>query len=57
MSKVYKRNEQNIIPCEICLKEVPPSEAIISEASDYVRYYFGVECFATWKNQRVNEMW
>ena len=53
MSKVNKRDYQDKIPCEICLKEVPPSEAEISEASDYIRYYFGVDCFAIWKNQKV----
>ena len=56
MSKVNNRNKDEKIPCEICLREVPPSEAKSSEASDYVRHFFGVECFAAWKNQNVNVM-
>jgi hypothetical protein len=40
--------------CEICLKEVPVSEANNNEASDYVRHYFGMKCYAIWKQQVVN---
>lgn len=43
--------EQEIIACEICLKEIPRSEIKSDEASDYVRYFFGLECFATWMDQ------
>jgi hypothetical protein len=38
------------VACEICLREVPRSEAIVPEAADYVVYFCGLECFETWKN-------
>ncbi len=39
------------IACEVCLKEVPKSEAEVSEASEYVAYFCGLECYELWKNQ------
>ena len=37
------------VACEVCLREVPRSEAIFPEASDYVAYFCGLECFEKWK--------
>ena len=40
------------VACEICLKEVPASEATVPEATDYVVHFCGLECYEKWKNQR-----
>lgn len=37
-----------LIKCEICLKEVPKSEAKISEAQDYVMHFCGLDCYDEW---------
>ena len=39
------------IACEVCLKEIPISEAKSEEASDYVLHYCSLECYAKWKEQ------
>lgn len=39
------------VPCDICRKEVPLSEAKISEAADYVAHFCGLECYTKWKQQ------
>ena len=39
------------IACEMCLKEVPVSEATVSEATDYVMHFCGLDCYEKWKNQ------
>ena len=39
------------VSCEMCLKEVPASEAMIPEASDYFVHFCGLECYAAWKKQ------
>ncbi|CAN7752742.1 DUF3330 domain-containing protein [Cupriavidus necator] len=39
------------VPCEVCMKEVPKSEAIVPEACDYVAYFCGLECYAQWRRQ------
>ena len=40
------------VSCEICLKEVPISEAVVPEATDYVAHFCGLDCYEKWKNQR-----
>lgn len=37
------------VACEVCLREVPRSEAVVPEAADYVAYFCGLECFEKWK--------
>ena len=37
------------VACEVCLREVPRSEAVVPEATDYVAYFCGLECFEKWK--------
>ena len=39
------------IPCEVCLKEIPASEAKTAEATDYVAYFCGLRCYEKWKEQ------
>ena len=41
------------VACEICLKEVPLSEATVPEATDYVAYFCGLECYDKWKHQQA----
>lgn len=40
------------VACEVCLKEVPLSEAIVPEASDYFAHFCGLDCYAKWKHQQ-----
>lgn len=39
------------VSCEICMKEIPASEATIPEALDYVVHFCGLECYETWKRR------
>ena len=39
------------VSCEICLKEIPVSEAGHPEAVDYVMHFCGIECYNIWKKQ------
>ncbi len=39
------------VACEVCLKEVPKSEATVPEATDYVVYFCGLDCYQKWKSQ------
>jgi len=38
-------------PCAACGREVPLSEAVVPEASDYVAYFCGLECYARWHRE------
>ena len=51
MSDQPESAEVEKIPCHICRKEVPLSEAKVSEAADYVAYFCGLECYAEWKRR------
>ncbi len=42
---------ENTIPCDVCEKEVPLSEALTSEAEDYVMYFCGVDCLEHWRKK------
>lgn len=44
--------EVECVACEVCLKEVPITVAIVPEATDYVAHFCGLDCYEKWKNQR-----
>lgn len=43
--------ELETVKCEVCLKEVPLSEATVPEATDYLVNFCGLECYEKWKEQ------
>jgi len=51
MSKQIKSAEVRKVPCQLCRKEVPLSEAKVAEAADYVAYFCGLDCYAEWKRR------
>ena len=36
------------VPCQVCQHDIPLSEAVVSEATDYVVYFCGLECYERW---------
>lgn len=52
MSGAITSTEQDLVSCEMCLREVPRSEAAVPEATDYVLYFCGLECYQKWKDQQ-----
>tara|TARA_R110002073_G_scaffold302015_1_gene469600 strand:+ start:176 stop:346 length:171 start_codon:yes stop_codon:yes gene_type:complete len=51
MNNQKKPLDPELVPCDICLKEIPISEAKSEEAVDYVLYYCSLECYAKWADQ------
>lgn len=51
MKNQDKPIELEPVACEVCQKEVPISEAIIPEATDYVVHFCGLDCYQKWKAQ------
>ena len=39
------------LACEVCMKEIPASEARSEEATDYVIYFCGLDCYDSWRSQ------
>ena len=46
-----KSSTDEHVSCEVCLREIPVSEATTPEAVDYVMYFCGIECYAKWRQQ------
>ena len=55
MSGPAKPFEPPLISCEVCLRQVPRSEARIYEAPDYVLHFCGIDCFSEWQRQQGRE--
>lgn len=51
MATTPKPTDTNLVACEVCLKEVPASEATVPEAADYFVHFCGIECYQKWKAQ------
>ncbi len=43
------------VSCEICMKEIPVSEAKSEEATEYVMYFCGLNCYESWRAQGNND--
>lgn len=56
MTTDYKTAEVERVSCEVCLKELPRSDAITPEAMDYVAYFCGLECHEKWVNQHTKSL-
>lgn len=51
MIDAVKSVDTEQVKCEVCLKEVPKSEAKIAEAQDYVMHFCGLDCYEKWEKQ------
>ena len=40
-----------IVSCDVCLEQIPFSEARMEEASDYVLYFCGLDCYKIWRER------
>ena len=41
------------VTCVVCECEVPLSEAVVPEASDYVAYFCGLDCYDRWHTEAM----
>ena len=40
------------VPCHVCQHDIPISEAVAAEVTDYVVYFCGLDCYDRWRHQR-----
>jgi hypothetical protein len=45
---VDRSTEVAMIKCEVCMKEIPRSEAKSPEAQDHLIYFCGLDCYDRW---------
>ena len=43
------------VSCEVCLEQIPSSEAHMEEANDYVMYFCGLDCYKVWREKSSKE--
>jgi hypothetical protein len=55
MNYTSQKQKGGLVACEICIKEIPVSEAKSEEATGYVAHFCGLECYAIWKAQQHKE--
>jgi hypothetical protein len=53
MTRPDRPIEPERVSCAICRKEVPKSESVAPEASDYLIHFCGLDCYEKWKQQLV----
>ena len=41
------------VSCEVCRKDVPKSESVVPEASDYLMHFCGLDCYEKWKQRET----
>jgi hypothetical protein len=51
MNAKTRPSEPETVACEVCLKQIPASEAQSEEAMDYVVHFCGLDCHEKWKTQ------
>jgi len=49
------KTDSDQIACEICLKEIPVSEAKSEEANDYIAHFCGLDCYDKWAHQKQSD--
>ena len=49
MARADKPIAPERVSCKVCRKEVPKSESVVPEASDYLIYFCGLDCYDKWK--------
>jgi hypothetical protein len=52
MTKETMPAEAERVFCEVCLKRVPKSAAVMAEAKECVAYFCGSDCYGKWSRQR-----
>lgn len=53
MNDQTNTTEPETVPCEVCMKEIPSSEAKTSEVDDYVMHFCGIDCYDKWQKDHT----
>ena len=51
MNSKVQPEDSVTVSWEVCLEQVPSSEAKMEEASDYVLYFCGLDCYKAWRDK------
>jgi hypothetical protein len=51
MGEKSQSDDTALVNCEVCLKEIPVSEAEVTEVNDYVAHFCGLDCYQKWRDR------
>lgn len=51
MNDTTKFVDPERVACDVCLREVPYTDAQHDEGGDYVMHFCGLECYKMWREQ------
>jgi hypothetical protein len=51
MAPIEKPADVTLVSCEVCLQEIPRSEASVPEAVDYFVHFCGLDCYQKWNHK------
>jgi hypothetical protein len=52
--KPIPKEPDNVV-CDICLKEIPESVAMSSEADEYTQHFCGISCYNQWRDSETSD--
>ena len=52
---IKEATEAEKLACEVCLNNIPATEAKSEEATDYVAYFCGLNCYDKRKHQKPSD--
>ena len=55
MTEQHRSGMPEQVSCEICMKEVPKTEAMNAEGSEYVLYFCGLDCYQKWTSEEAGK--
>jgi hypothetical protein len=55
MKEQREPTQDEMVACEVCLKEIPKAEAKSEEATDYIVHFCGLDCYSKWKEQKMKD--
>jgi hypothetical protein len=51
MATPKRPTEVETVQCDVCMAEIPLSEAKSAEAEEYVMHFCGLDCYDKWRRQ------
>ena len=49
------KNQDDVVQCDNCNKEIPRSAALTSEGADYTWHFCGKKCFEEWETEQFKQ--
>jgi hypothetical protein len=52
MEKKPQEETEQLLNCDVCLKEIPAESGEYFETDAYVRHFCGIDCYRKWQQEK-----